>query len=98
MGADDAMKKMLVMFVVSVALSAVPAIAGETSAPGSLTVTPAVVMLRGNAGQSTTQRLRLMNGASRPFSFELVAQDVIVRGGKRTFADAGSIAGSIAAT
>lgn len=65
---------------------------------GALTVTPAVVMLRGGAGQSTTQRLRLTNGASRPFSFDLVAQDVVVRDGKRQFANAGSLAGSIAAT
>jgi hypothetical protein len=84
------MKKMFVMF-----LFAASALHAEQ---GALTVTPAVVMLRGDAGQSTTQRLRLTNGASQPFSFELVAEDVVVRDGKRVFAPAGSLAGSIAST
>ncbi len=65
---------------------------------GMLSLSPAVVMLRGDFGQSTTQTLTFRNGTSRAFSFDLVAQDVVVREGKRTFADAGSIAGSIAAT
>jgi hypothetical protein len=84
------MKKMLLML-----LFAASTVRAEQ---GALTVTPAVVMLRGDAGQSTTQRLRLTNGASHPFSFELVAEDVIVRDGQRIFAPAGSLAGSIAAT
>jgi hypothetical protein len=74
---------------------AVPAVAAED---GALSLSPAVVMLRGDFGQSTTQTLTLRNGTSRPFSFDLVAQDVVTAGGKRTFVDAGSIAGSIAAT
>lgn len=65
---------------------------------GMLSLSPATVMLRGDHGQSTTQTLTLRNGTSRAFSFDLVAQDVVARDGKRTFADAGSIAGSIAAT
>lgn len=65
---------------------------------GSLSLSPAVIMLAGDFGQSTTQTLTLMNGTSRAFSFDLVAQDVVVRDGKRTFVDAGEIAGSIAAT
>lgn len=65
---------------------------------GTLSLSPAVVMLSGSYGQSTTQTLTLLNGTSRPFSFDLVAQDVIVRDGKRAFVDAGEIAGSIAAT
>lgn len=65
---------------------------------GALSLSPAVVMLRGDLGQSTTQTLTLTNTTSRPFSFDLVAQDVVMNGGKRTFVDAGSIAGSIAAT
>lgn len=65
---------------------------------GALSLSPAVVTLRGDFGQSTTQTLRLINGTSRPFSFDLVAQDVVVRDGKRTFVDAGAIAGSVAAT
>ncbi len=65
---------------------------------GALSLSPAVVMLRGDYGQSTTQTVSLRNGTSRLFSFDLVAQDVILQDGKRTFVDAGSIAGSIAAT
>jgi len=65
---------------------------------GALSLSPAVVMLRGGYGQSTTQTLTLTNGTSRDFAFDLVAQDVVSSGGKRTFAEAGSLAGSIAAT
>ena len=65
---------------------------------GALSVTPAVIMLRGEAGQSTTQRMLLTNSTSRPFSFELVAEDVVVRNGKRFLVPAGETAGSIAVT
>lgn len=65
---------------------------------GTLSLSPAVVMLHGDHGQSTTQTLRLMNGTSRSFSFDLVAQDVVGREGERTYADAGMLPGSIAAT
>jgi hypothetical protein len=65
---------------------------------GSLSVSPAVVILRGDAGQSTTQTLSFTNGTSQPLSFEMKAQDVIVRGGKRLFVEAGAVPGSIATT
>ncbi|MFP5247384.1 MAG: Fn3-like domain-containing protein [Thermoanaerobaculia bacterium] len=65
---------------------------------GTLSLSPAVVMLRGDYGQSTTQTLTLLNGTSRAFTFELIAQDVVTRDGKRTFAEAGTLPGSIAAT
>ena len=71
------------------------AFAGED---GTLSLSPAVVMLRGDFGQSTTQTMSLRNGTSRAFSFDLAAQDVIVRDGVRAFVDAGAIPGSIAAT
>lgn len=67
-------------------------------ADGTLSLSPAVVMLHGDHGQSTSQTLTLVNGTSRAFAFDLVAQDVIIRDGKRTFVEAGSVAGSIAAT
>ncbi len=76
-------------------LSAVTAFGAED---GTLSLSPAVVMLRGDHGQSTTQTLTLTNGTSRPFSFDLVAQDVVITDGKRRFVEAGSISGSIAAT
>jgi hypothetical protein len=76
----------------------VPALFASAAEDGSLSLTPAVMMLRGHHGQSTTQTLRITNGTSRPFTFDLVAQDVIVRDGVRTFTEAGAVAGSIAAT
>jgi hypothetical protein len=68
------------------------------AAAGALSVTPAVIMLRGGSGESTKQRLLLTNGSSRTFSFDLVAEDVVIRGGKRLFVPAGETVGSIAAT
>ncbi|MEA2571662.1 MAG: hypothetical protein QOI24_3663 [Acidobacteriota bacterium] len=70
----------------------------HAASDGTLSVTPAVVTLRGTKGQSTKQRVILVNNTSRDFAFDLVAQDVVVRDGKRTFVPAGEIAGSIAAT
>jgi hypothetical protein len=85
------MKRMLMAFLI---LAALPLYAGD----GALTVTPAVLQLRGSFGQNTTQRLTITNGTSVPFTFDLLAQDVVVHDGKRRFAEAGSVAGSIAAT
>ncbi|MEA2336333.1 MAG: hypothetical protein QOE82_340 [Thermoanaerobaculia bacterium] len=65
---------------------------------GEVSVSPAVVMLRGNVGQSTTQTLTFTNGTSRPLSFEMKAYDAVVRDGKRLFVEPGSMRGSIAAT
>jgi hypothetical protein len=70
----------------------------HAAADGTLSVTPAVVTLRGERGQSTKQRLVLVNNTSREFAFDLVAEDVVVRDGKRDFVPAGEIPGSIAAT
>ncbi|HKR63348.1 MAG TPA: Fn3-like domain-containing protein [Thermoanaerobaculia bacterium] len=65
---------------------------------GTVSLAPAVIMLRGEAGQSTQQTLYVENGTSRPLTFALEANDVIVRNGKRELVPAGSIASSIAAT
>jgi hypothetical protein len=75
-------------------LLAMTAAAGD----GALSVSPAVVILRGASGQSTTQTMKLTNGTSQPFSFDLKAQDIVVRDGRRVFVDGGQLAGSIAAT
>lgn len=85
------MKRLLILLTLAFASAA---FAGD----GALSVSPAVIMLRGEAGQSTTQRMLLTNGTSRPFSFELIAQDVVVHDGKRRLVPAGETAGSIAAT
>lgn len=75
-------------------LAAATAFAGD----GTVSLSPAVITLRGEAGQSTRQTLYLRNDTSRPLSFDVEADDVVVRGGKRVFAAAGSTPGSIAAT
>jgi hypothetical protein len=68
------------------------------AAAGTLSLSPAVINLRGEPGESTTQRLVLTNATNVAVSFELAAQDVVVRAGKRELVPAGEIAGSIAAT
>jgi hypothetical protein len=65
---------------------------------GAISVSPSVVTLRGEAGQSTRQTLTFTNGSSHPFAFEMQAQDAVVRDGKRQFVAAGTLPGSIAAT
>lgn len=65
---------------------------------GAVSLSPAVIILRGETGQSTTQTLLLRNGTSRALSFEVSAEDVVVRDGKRAFVPASSIAASVAAT
>jgi hypothetical protein len=68
------------------------------AAEGSLSVSPAVVMLRGQVGQTTTQTLTFTNGSSRSLAFEMRAQDAVIRAGKRAYVEAGTLPGSIAAT
>lgn len=92
------MKNSLRRTSIALVLLAILSGAAQAAEDGQLSLSPAVVTLRGDFGQSTEQRLTLRNGTSRPFSFDLVAQDVVVRNGKRAFAEAGAVAGSIAAT
>jgi hypothetical protein len=85
------MNKLAFVFAVLVAAAA---LAGD----GTVSLSPAVITLRGEAGQSTRQTLFLRNSTSRALTFEAEAADVVVRDGKRVFARAGSTTGSIAAT
>jgi hypothetical protein len=80
------------------AFCALPATMHAAATTGTISVSPAVVMLRGAAGQTTTQTLIVTNSSSQPFSFEMQANDVVIENGQRRFAPAGQIAGSIAAT
>jgi hypothetical protein len=89
------MKRTTVLMVMFAALASAHALRADE---GSLSVSPAVVMLRGEVGQSTTQTLSFTNGTSQPLSFEMLAQDAVVRDGKRLFVEAGTLPGSIAAT
>lgn len=64
----------------------------------SISLSPAVVMAKGNFGQGLTQTLTLTNQTARDFAFEMVAEDVIIKDGKRVFIAAGETPSSIAAT
>jgi hypothetical protein len=72
--------------------------AADANAPpaASLVLSPAVVMVRGKPGQSTTQILTLVNNTAQEISFTMATEDVVVRAGKRSFVAAGKIANGIA--
>lgn len=79
------------------AQNAKPTIMARPSAP-TVSLSPAVVQARGKAGQTLTETLTLTNQMSGEFAFDMVAQDVIVRAGKRVFVPAGQLPDSIAQT
>ena len=64
----------------------------------SLTLSPAVVPLKGSLGKIITQVLTLQNVTDFQLDFAMEAKDVIVRDGARVFVEAGALADSIAAT
>ena len=70
----------------------------ETLKPPSLSLSPAVVTTKGSFGQSITQTLLLNNGTARDMAFDMVAEDVVSRDGRRVFVPAGELKGSIAST
>jgi hypothetical protein len=79
-------------------IAALAPVSSLHAAVESMSVTPSEVSLRGRAGQTTTQTLSFTNKTSRPLSFEMIAQDAVVRDGVRSYVEAGTIAGSIAVT
>ena len=64
----------------------------------SISLSPAVVMAKGSFSQTLAQTLTLTNQTGRDFAFELVAEDVIIKDGKRGFIPAGETPNSIAAS
>jgi hypothetical protein len=64
----------------------------------SISLSPAVVMANGNFSQTLSQTLTLTNQTARDFAFEMVAEDVVVKEGKRVFVAAGETPNSIAAS
>jgi hypothetical protein len=70
----------------------------DESIPPSISLSPAVVMARGSFGQGLTQTLTLANKTGTEFAFEMEAQDVVIKDGKRTFVPAGETEHSIAVT
>jgi hypothetical protein len=89
------LKKTIVLMMLFAGLASAPAM---WAGIGEVSVSPAVVMLRGEVGQSATQILTFTNGTSRPLSFEMKAYDAVVRDGNRNFVEAGALPGSIAVT
>jgi len=88
---------------------AVPSAAAQNPAPASvapapeatkpsISLSPAVIMAKGNFGQGLTQTLTLTNQTGRDFAFDLIAEDVIIKDGKRIYVPAGETPNSIAAT
>jgi hypothetical protein len=75
-----------------------PAQGVQKSLPPSISLSPAVVMARGNFGQGLTQTLTLSNQTDSDFAFDLVAEDVVVEKGQRLFVAAGETEHGIAAT
>ncbi len=64
----------------------------------SISLSPAVIMAKGSFGQGLTQTLTLTNQTAREFAFEMIAEDVIIKDGKRIFVPAGETSNSIAST
>jgi hypothetical protein len=67
-------------------------------ARSSVSLAPAIVMVRCKFSQSYTLMLTLVNQTQQELVFEMVAEDVVVRDGKRAFVPAGETPGSLAAT
>jgi hypothetical protein len=93
------MKKTIFVFAFFIAvLSATLAAQAPPADKPSISLSPAVVMGRGNFGQGLTQTLTLSNNTGADLGFELQAEDVVVKDGKRLYVPAGELPDSIAAT
>ncbi|MGZ4830172.1 MAG: hypothetical protein ACXV78_11060, partial [Candidatus Angelobacter sp.] len=77
---------------------AVPAAPLQATDKPSISLSPAVVMAKGSFSQTLTQTLTLTNQTARDFAFEMVAEDVLIKDGKRVFVPAGETPNSIAAS
>ena len=84
----------------SVARAQIPApVPAPSGAPrASIALSPAIIMVRGRPGQSTTQTLTIVNRTASEVHFTVVSEDVVVRDGKRVFVPAGQTANGIAAS
>jgi len=87
-----------VMFVAGAVRAQAPVDAAASAEQPSLSLSPAVVTAKGSFGQSMAQTLTLTNHTAMELEFEMAAEDVTVKDGKRIYIPAGETAGSIAAT
>lgn len=72
--------------------------AGTPGPQSGISLSPSVVVLKGQPGQAYRHTLRLTNHTTRELAFRLEAQDVVADDGRRAFLSAGERPGSIAAT
>jgi hypothetical protein len=64
----------------------------------TLSLSPAVIEARGTFGQSLVQTLTLANQTPSDFPFEMIADDVLIKNGKREFVPMGETPHSVAAS
>jgi hypothetical protein len=75
-----------------------PPASAVSSVRSSVSLSPAVVTVKCKLGQSYTQTLTITNRTEQELMFEMIAEDVVVREGKRVFVAAGETREGIAAT
>ena len=71
---------------------------GASTMRSSVSLSPAVAVVNCKFGQSTTQTLTLTNRTDQELVFEMMAEDILVKDGKRIFVAAGETPGGIAFT
>jgi hypothetical protein len=86
------------LFAICAAVAFAALMSPAADAQTSLSLSPAVIMASGTYGQSMTQTLTINNQTSAVFDFRMLAEDIVVKDGKRVFLPAGQAEGSIAAT
>ena len=92
------MMRRLLSYAFVAALALMPAFARPQTSANTprMTLSPAYVTLDSSFGQTITQTLTLSNQTENTFAFDMEAQDVIVKNGKRVFYRGGELAHSIA--
>lgn len=89
-------RKLSCLMAFAALAAAIPA--ARVQAQAALSLSPAVILAKGTYGQSLSQKLTINNQSSNVFHFEMIAEDIVVRDGKRVFLPAGEAQNSIAAT
>jgi hypothetical protein len=75
-----------------------PPTSAASSVRSSVSLSPAVITVKSKMGQSYTQTLKITNQTEQELVFEMIAEDVVVRDGKRVFVAAGETPEGIAAS
>ena len=71
---------------------------GASPERSSVSLSPAVAVVKCKLGQSYSQTLTITNQTTQELMFEMVARDIIIRDGKRVSVTAGEIPNGIAST